>query len=284
MDGFISKEGRMQLSGLSSVSPLTNSLNRTNDQLQKILQKLATGRSINQASDDAAGLAMSQELETQVRGYKMASENVDEADSAMNIAGGVAGQSSDILQRQRDLALQASNGTLNDGDRQAIDAEYQQLTQQLDQQANGAQYNTQNVANGTGLSSGNAQIQASPNAGGAVTAPQVNITAQALGITGTSVATAGQAQSAIGAIDKALNSLNTQQSTVGAFTNRLGYESDDLNTEMVNSQSAESVISDEDMAQGSTDFATQQLLTQTSTAAFAMFNKISAEHIMGLLG
>ena len=274
----------MQLSGLSSVSPSSIALNRTNQQLQKILQKLSSGLAINQASDDAAGLAMSQEMETQVRGYKMAADNVSEADSAMNITDGVAGQSADILQRQRELAVQASNGTLNDTDRQAINAEYQQLTQQLDQQANGAQYNTQNLANGTGLAGGNAQIQATPDAGGAISAPKINITSNALGIAGTSVATATQAQSAIGTIDSALKNMGNQQSTIGAFENRLGYDVDNLNTEAINTQAAESVIADQDMAQGVSDLATQQLLSQTAAAAQAMFKTIAHNNVMGLLG
>ena len=227
---------------------------------------------------------MSQELDSQARGFKVASDNVSDAASALNITQGVANQTADILQQQRDLALQASNGTLNDSERQSINTEYQQLTQQLDQQANSAQYNTQGVANGTGLAGGNSQIQAGPNAGDAVTAPQVNLTSKALGIAGTSVATAGQAQTAIGSIDNALKNLNSQQSAVGAFSNRLDYENDNLNTEAINTQSAESVISDEDMARGATDLSTQLLLNQTSTAAFAMFNNISQNNILGLMG
>lgn len=274
----------MDISGLGPSIGLANTINASNQKLQKILQELSTGLSINQASDDAAGLAMSQEMESQARGFKVASDNVSEANDAMNITQGVAGQTADILQQQRDLALQASNGTLTDSERQSIDTEYQQLTQQLDQQANAAQYNTQGLANGTGLATGNAQVQASPNAGGAISAPQVNLTSNALGIAGTSVATAGQAQAAINSIDNALNNLNGQQSTVGAFSNQLGYENDNLSTESINTQAAESTISDEDMAQGISDLATQQLLNQTATSAFAMFNKISQSNITALLG
>ena len=274
----------MQILGAGSSSALTNTLNSTNQQLQKILQKLATGLSINQASDDASGLAMSQDMDSQLRGFKAAADNVSEAGSAMNITQGVAGQTENILQQQRDLALQASNGTLNDTERQSINTEYQQLTQQIDQQANGAQFNTQDLANGTGLASGNAQIQATPNAGGTVSAPQVNLTSNALGTAGTSVATAGQAQSALSAIDTALGNLNNQQSTVGAFSNSLGYEDDNLNSEMIDTQSAQSVISDQDMAQGISDLSTQQLLNQTATAALAMFNHIAQNNVLGLLG
>lgn len=274
----------MQLSSIGNSGSLTGALNSTNQQLQKILQKLATGLSINQASDDAAGLAMTQEMDTQIRGFKMGAYNVSAAESALNITGGVANQAADILQRQRDLALQAFNGTLTDTDRQAINTEYQQLTQQLDQQANGAKYNTQDLANGTGLASGTAQIQAGPNAGNSVTVPQVNITAGALGIAGTSVATADQAHAALSTIDKALDSLNTQQTTIGSFVNQLDYENEDLNTDMVNTQSAESLIGDEDMAQGATDLSTQQLLNQTTTAALAMFNQVAQNQVLGLLG
>jgi flagellin len=274
----------MQISGLGGFGALSGNVVNSDLQLRKVLQKLATGLSINQASDDAAGLAISQRLETQVRGFKMALQNVSDADSALSIADGVGGQTAEILQRQRELALQASNATLTDNDRKAIDTEYQQLTQQLDQQANGAQYNTQKVANGTGLAGGTAQIQAGPNAGDTVSAPQVSLTANALGITGSSVATANQAQAAIGTIDNALDSLNSQRSTVGAFQNRLGHEYDNLSTGMINSQAAQSVISDEDMAKGISDLTIKQLLNRTSTAAFGMFNQVAQNSVMGLLG
>ncbi|MBD3344178.1 MAG: flagellin, partial [Chitinivibrionales bacterium] len=140
-------------------------LGKTNRKLGKILEKLATAQRINRASDDAAGLSISEQLRTQIRGFKTASNNVADAMSALNIADGTATEASSMVQRQRELALQAQNDTLTDDQRQQIDIEYQQLTEEIDRIAQSSEFNTQDVATGEGLASGDAQIQVGPNAG-----------------------------------------------------------------------------------------------------------------------
>jgi flagellin len=259
------------------------SLNKTSKDLGKILEKLSTALRINRASDDAAGLAISQQLETQSRGFNMADQNVTSAMSALNIADATGGQISDMVQRQRELALQANSDTLTNQQRQGLDTEYQALTQEINRISGSAQFNTQTVANGQGLASGNAQIQAGANAGDQIQVPQTNMTAAALGITGTSIATGAGAQTALSKLDNALNTLNTQRSTIGSMINRFESAQNNLSVANINTQAAQSVIQDQDMAAGLAELTKTKLLLESGTQAFSRYNEISANHLFGLL-
>ncbi len=277
---------RIDTGNIGLVQPLdtsSKSLQKTNRNLSKILDRLSTALKINSASDDAAGLGVALQLTAQARGFNMATQNVDDAMSALNIADNTGSQVADMVQSQRDLAVQASNGTINDTERQNLNAQYQSLTQEIDRISNASQYNTRNVANGTGLVSGNAQIQAGPNAGEAVTMPAVNMAASALNIAGTSIDTAANAQAAIGTLDTAMNTLNTQRGTLGAMTKRFQNAVNNLAVADVNTQAAESVISDQDMAMGLIQLTQTELLQQGTIAAFNNFQTISANHLFGLL-
>jgi flagellin len=259
------------------------SLNKTSKDLGKILEKLSTALRINRASDDAAGLAISQQLETQSRGFNMADQNVTSAMSALNIADATGGQISDMVQRQHELALQANSDTLTNQQRQGLDTEYQALTQEINRISGSAQFNTQTVANGQGLASGNAQIQAGANAGDQIQVPQTNMSAAALGITGTSIATGAGAQTALSKLDKALNTLNTQRSTIGSMVNRFESVQNNLSVANINTQAAQSVIQDQDMAAGLAELTKTKLLLESGTQAFSRYNEISANHLFGLL-
>jgi flagellin len=259
------------------------SLNKTNRDLGKILEKLSTALRINRASDDAAGLSISQQLETQSRGFNMADQNVTSAMSALNIADSTGGQISDMVQRQRELALQASNDTLTNQQRQGLDTEYQALTQDIDRISGSSQFNTQNVANGQGLASGNAQIQVGANAGDQIQLPATNMGATALGITGTSIATGAGAQTALSKLDSALDTLNTQRSTIGSMTNRFESVRNNLSVSDINTQAAQSVLQDQDMAAGLADLTKTKLLLESGTQAFARYNEISSNHLFGLM-
>ena len=277
---------RIDTGSFGLVQPLdtaAKSIQKTNKDLNKILERLSTALRINSASEDAAGLGVAEQLDTQARGFKVASQNVDEAMSALNIADSTGSQVSDMIQQQRDLAVQASSGTLNDSERQDLNTQYQSLTQEITRITDASQYNTQNVANGTGLASGTAQVQAGANAGDAVTMPTVNMTANALNITGSSIDTAANAQAAIGTLDTAMDTLNSQMSTVGATSNQFNSTLNNLAVADINTEAAQSVVSDEDMAQGLAQLTTAELLQQGSIAAFSKFKEISANHLFGLL-
>ena len=270
----------------SLIAPLdkaSKSLDKTNKDLNKILERLSTALRINRASDDAAGLGIAEQLTTQIRGFQQATNNVSDAMSALNIADSAGNQVSDMVQRQRELALQSSNATLTDTQRQDLNVEYQALTQEITRISSASQFNTQSVAAGTGLSSGAAVIQAGPNAGDQVTMPKTDFTAAALAISGTSIDTAANATNAINNLDNALNTLNSQRSTLGAMTNRFESTVNNLSIAAINTQAAESVIRDQDMAAGLVELTSKQLLQQSTLSAFSKFNEVSANHIMALL-
>jgi len=268
------------------VAPLdkaSNSLSKTNNDLNKILQRLSTSLRINKASDDAAGLGMAEQLASQVRGFKQAKNNVSDAQSALNIADNTGSQVSDMVQRQRDLALQSSNDTLTNQQRAGLNTEYQSLGQEIDRITNASQFNTQNVANGTDLASGNAVIQAGPNSQDQTTMPKIDMSANALGVTGTSIDTSANAIAALPKLDNALQALNSQRSTLGATTNRFESTVNTNSLAEINTQAAESVLRDQNMAAGLVELTKNQILQQSTTSAFAQFNEINANHLIGLL-
>jgi flagellin len=272
--------------GSRLIGPLkrtSSALRKTNKKLTKVLEQLANAKRINRASDDAAGLAIAEQLSTQVRGFKMANRNVSDAMSALNIADGASNEITDMLQRQRELAIQARNDTLTDDQRQQLDVEYQNLSQEIDRIATGTEFNTQDVTSGQGLASGNAQIQVGPNAGDTVTMPNVDLTTVGLGINGTSIADAASAAGAMTAIDGAMDTMGTQRATIGSMFNRFESTQNNLIVAETNTTAAESILRDQDMAMGLAELTRNRLLQETGLHAFQRFSDISANHILGLL-
>jgi flagellin len=261
----------------------SKSLDKTDRDLNKILKKLSTALRINQASDDAAGLSISEQLRTQIRGFQAAVQNVSDASSALNIAEGAGNEISSLLQRQRTLALQSNNDTLTDEQRKGIDVEYQALTSEIDRIAGSTQFNSQNVTNGQGLGSGNAEIQAGANAGDQIRIPVVNMSASTLGISGTSVADGTSARNALSKLDNALDGLNTQRSRIGSMINRFESVGNNLSIAEINTQAAESVLRDQDMAAGLAEMTRQKLMLEGGVQAFSRFNQISSNTILGLI-
>lgn len=253
--------------------------------LSKVLQKLSTAKQINSAADDAAGLAVAKRLEAMSRGYKRSGMNIEDAMSALNIAEGGSSGISDILQRQRELAIQASNDTLTNEDRQALDTEYQQLNQELQRSADSTQFNTMDLLNGgSPLSNGTGNFQVGPSAGGAnqISAPNMNVTPAAIGAGG-SIATQAGAQSAISTLSSALDNLNQKRANVGALTNRLE-SAYGVNSSMeINTTDAQSRLEDLDYAQATMELARNNILSQGTIAASKHFNQITKHTVLGLL-
>jgi flagellin len=277
----------MEIQRTSSISragsPAAAGLSRTNKALQKILERLSTAKRINRASDDAAGLSVSEQLRTQIRAFEMASRNVSDAISAVNIGEGAASEMSELLQRNRELAIQARSDTLTDDVRAQLDVEYQQNLDEIDRISESAQFNGQNLLDGTGMGDGNAFIQAGANAGEGVALPVVNLGVNQLGLGGSNITTGADAASAISAIDGALDTLNTARSDMGATVNRLESAVRNLSTAEINTQSAEELLRDQDMAEGIVALTRERLLQESGLYAFSRFNQISANHVLSLL-
>ena len=267
----------------STSSVLVGQSKKTNRLLSKVLERLSTGRRINRASDDAAGLAVAESLSSQVRGFRQGINNSEYATAAMQIGEGASNEISSMLQRQRELAVQASNDTLTNDQRDALNTEYQQLTEQIDQTAQSAQFNGQGTAGGTDIASGSAEVLVGANAGENITLPGVDFTASNIGVSGTSIATATDARNAINSVDNAITNVGGQRSTMGAMLNRFEHVSNNLHNQSVNTQSAESMIRDMDFAVGVAEMVRSQLLSQTNTMAMSNFNQINKQNMMALL-
>jgi|GEM_PF-3539471 len=277
----------MEIQRPGSVGRTQNSsvqgLERTNRALQKILERLSNAQRINRAGDDAGGVSIAEQMRTQVRGFRMAAQNVSDAISALNIGQGASNEITELLQRNRELAIQARNDTLSDDQRRQLDVEFQQNLAEIDRITGAAQFNGQNLINGTGLGAGNALIQAGPNEAETIQLPKINLGVDPLGLTGATIATGAGASAAISSIDNALDTLNTARSTMGATVNRLESALRNMSVAETNSLSAESLLRDQDMAAGVVDLTRERLLQESGVYAFKRFNEISANHIISLL-
>ncbi|OGJ86828.1 MAG: hypothetical protein A2268_14245 [Candidatus Raymondbacteria bacterium RifOxyA12_full_50_37] len=261
---------------------LIGAAQKSNKNLSKIQERLATALRINRASDDAAGLSISEQMRTQIRGFQMANVNVEYAEAAQYIAEGEGNETASMLQRQRELAVQSSNGTLTARDREALNVEYQQINQELTRQANATQFNMQDLTNGTGLAAGGT-VLAGPNPGSDLPVEGADFTAANLGVAATDISSPANASNAINAIDTAIQNVSGQRTNLGANINRLGYARDLNDNQAAMTQDAESRIRDQDFAAGIVEEAKQRLLNQTAMAAMKNFRDVNKNSMMALL-
>jgi flagellin len=235
-------------------------------QLSVGLARLASGKRINQAADDPAGLAIAQLLTSQVRGVSAASRNAQDGISLVQTADGALAQASDTLQRIRELTVQAGNGTLSSRDRGAIQAEVAELQGTLDRTANQTQFNGKQLLNGT-TASVQLQVGANPNQ-----TAQVNL-----------VSSPAAAQASLANVDLAIGSVYPARGTLGAQQNALQSTAASLDVAGENQLSAQSRIEDLNFAKGVSDRIRDSLLAETSTAMLAHAN-VSASSVLRLLG
>ncbi len=258
----------------------------------KSLEKLSTGLRINRASDDAAGLSVSEQLRTQVRGMGRAKANAQDGIALLQIAEGAANEMSSMLQRMRELAIQSSNDTLTSTDRSYVDQEFKALVNEVDRISKTTNYNGQTLIYGGASSFGGTtssvlHIGANDKVGtDTLTITIDGLSASALGLTGGStavgVSTHASAIAAIATIDNAIKSVNNMRSDMGAYVNRLEHAINNLNNQEFNTQDAESRIRDVDFAKESTEFTRHQILTQSSTSMLSQANQVP-NSVMGLL-
>jgi len=262
----------------------SNSINDLNS--SKNIAKLSSGLRINKAGDDASGLAVSEKMRSQIRGLNQASRNAADGISFIQTAEGFLQETSDVLQRLRELAVQASNGIYTSEDRMQIQVEVSQLVDEIDRVASHAQFNGLNILTGrfaqnTGLNSVTSSMWLHIGAN-MDQREQVFIgtmTANALGVrqvsTGNimSISTPEQANRNIGVLDMALKSVNKQRADLGAYQNRLEMAVRGIDVGAENLQASESRIRDLDMAKETVEFTKNQILGQASNAMLAQANQ-----------
>lgn len=262
---------------------------------QKSMEKLSSGMRINRAGDDASGLAVSEKMRSQIRGLNQAGRNIENGVSFIQTTEGYLTETTDILQRVRELAVQSANGIYSDEDRMQIQVEVSSLIAEVDRIASTAQFNGMNMLTGR---------FARPTGENVVTASmwfhiganmdqrtQVYIgtmSAMALGLRNVgdesimSLGAPDDANRAIGTLDEALKKINKQRADLGAYQNRLEMTVKGLDIGAENLQASESRIRDTDMAGEMVEFTKDQVLSQAGTAMLAQANQ-SSQNVLSLL-
>lgn len=250
-----------------------------NGDQSKSLEKLSSGYRINRAGDDAAGLAISEKMRSQIKGLNQASRNAQDGISLIQTAEGALNESHAIAQRMRELAVQSATGTLSAGDRSKVNAEFTQLTSELNRIATTTQFNNINLLN----ASQTINFQVGANSGQTIGVTLANNSAATLGVTaGIKVDTATNADSAITALDGAISTLSDNRANLGAVQNRLEHTIKNLDVASENLQASESRIRDTDMASEMSEFTKNNILTQAATAMLAQANQ-TPQTVLSLL-
>jgi flagellin len=267
---------------------------KTNRDLSKSLEKLSTGLRINRASDDAAGLAISENLRAQVRGAAQAQRNALDGTALLQIAEGATNEISEILQRMRELAIQAANDTLTSTERNYANQEFDALRKEIDRISAVTNYNGMELISSSasrfGLSGASTNtsfwIDSNSTAGvDSITVTLETMTVSSLNsnLNTASLTTQSNAASAISYIDTAMDSVNSSRAKIGAYINRLEHAINNLMVSETNQQSAESMIRDVNFANETTRFTRNQILLQSGTAMLAQSNMVP-QSVLSLLG
>lgn len=260
-------------------------LKATNNSLSKSTDRLSSGKSINRAADNAAGLAISEKLKAQMSSLNRAAANAYDGISMIKTAEGALSNTHAALQDMRELAVQAGNATLSQGDRAALQAQVTQLSQDIDNISVNTEFNTQKLLDGSLAEGFNLQIDPNSVAEGTASGAEVNIgsfSAEALGIANLDLTTADGAAAAIDAIDKAIDTVTSQRVDLGSMQNRMEYSINNLNTTSMNLMAANSQLSDVDMAEEFSELTRQSILQEANLAMQAQANRQSTQ-ILNLL-
>ncbi len=242
----------------------------TTNAQQKSTEKLSSGYRINRASDDAAGLSISEKMRSQIRGLDQASTNAEDGISAVNVAEGALNEAHDILQRMNELATQAANDTNTSVDRTAIKAEIDQLVSEIDRIQSTTQFNTMNLLDGTFTGK---NLQVGSLAGQTIGISIGNMNAATLGVNSLDVSSNSTAGTSMTAIQSAIEKVSTQRSKLGAITNRLEHTVKNLDTTSENTSAAESRIRDVDMAEEMVTYSKNSILMQAGQSMLAQANQ-----------
>jgi flagellin len=262
-----------------------------NNNIQKSIEKLSSGYRINRAGDDAAGLSISEKMRAQIRGLKMASKNSQDAISLIQTAEGALNETHSILQRMREIAVQAATDTNDTEDRTALKNELEQLTDEIQRISTQTQFNGKTLLDGTltkvedgGDGELNFQIGANKNQSitlsiGDMGAGETGLKLATVDGTGSitayslSIDTNENASAAVDTIDAAIEKVSTERSKLGAYQNRLEHTINNLNTSAENLTAAESRIRDVDMADEMMEYTKNNILAQAATAMLAQANQ-----------
>ena len=257
--------------------------------MSSAMEQLSTGNRISSAKDDAAGIAIGQSMTSQIRGLNQAVRNANDGVNMMQTAEGALTETSNMLQRMRELAVQSANGTVSDTQRGYLNTEFSKLSEQIDSIATNTTWNGMsllNAASATGLatSAGTFTFQVGSESGQTISIAigNMGITSSGLGISALSISTASAASTSIGTLASAIDTINSQRATIGAGINQLTYAVDNLSNISQNVQASRSTIMDTDYATSTTTLAKSQIIQQAATAMLAQANQ-QPQSVLALL-
>jgi flagellin len=254
-------------------------LSTSNDAMATSLERLSSGYRINRAADDAAGLAISEGLRSQIGGLTQAVRNTQDGISVVQTAEGALDETTSILQRMRDLAVQASNGgALNSAAKDNIQKEVLQLQSELTRISDTTNFNGTKLLQGDYAGS----FQVGADAGQTIEVTIGDMSATGLAVDTVDVGSTGDPSGAITAIDDAIALVSAQRADLGAFQNRFDHTINNLNVAIENTTASESRIRDTDMASEMTSYTSNQVLVQAGTAMLSQANS-STQSILKLL-
>ena len=245
-------------------------LRRSTNDLNSSLERLSSGLRINRAADDAAGLAVAEGFRSQVRGTQVAQRNAQDGVSLVQTAEGSLSETTNILQRVRELAVQAANGTQSTNNRAALNNEVQQLLQQIDDIAEDTEFNGIRVLS----SAQTVTLQAGPNPSQTLVVSVNGAKTNDLGVSTVAISSVALAVSAISTVDIAIQSVSTLRSNLGAFQNRLSFTINTLAIQEENATASESAIRDADIAGETIKFTRNQILVSAGTSVLAQANVV----------
>jgi flagellin len=261
------------------------SLSKVNKESQESFSKLSSGSRITKAADDAAGLAISEKLKSEIRSAHQANRNANDGISMVQVAEGGLNETSNILVRMRELAIQASSDTVGDSERAMSNMEYQQLKQEMERISQVTEYNGTKLLDGSGdkkefqIGTGADEFQDRI----AFEPSMLNSTSSSLGVEGLGVDSKAGAQDSLGAIDSAIEKVSGQRAVLGSIQNRLTSTSNNLQTYTENMSAANSRIRDVDYAEETAKQARNQILTAAGTSVLAQAN-VNGQHALKLIG
>ena len=263
-----------------------NVMTKNTRSMSATMEQLSTGSRINSAKDDAAGLAIGQTQTSQIRGLNQAVRNLNDGVNLLQTAEGALTETTNMLQRMRELAVQSASGTYSTTQRDYLATEFNALGSQIEKIASETTWNGYTVLTGTtgGTTTGTYSFQSGQTSG-----QTIDVAIGGMGLTGLSmtaaavgVSTAASASAAIATIDAAISTVNSQRATIGATINRMTYAADNLTNISANTSASRSTIVDTDYAAASTALSKNQIIQQAATAMLAQANQ-QPQSVLSLL-
>lgn len=261
-------------------------LNETNNSLATSMERLSSGLRVNSAKDDAAGLAISNRMTSQIRGMTVASRNASDGISLAQTAESAMGEITNTLQRMRDLSVQSANdGAVTGQDREKLQAEFKQLNDELTRIITSSEFNGKKIINGSLAGGIDFQVGANTTSDNRIAVSIADLATTIASVTTASIgsnAAAGGARDAIDAIDNAIRAIDTSRANLGAIQNRFTTTISNLQSSIENQSAARSRITDTDFAMETANLSRSQILQQAGTAMLAQANQ-SGQAVLSLL-